>query len=248
MRDIKYVKNYIWIFILLVGNFVAYYFLVSNKSDFASNFLLNFGTGLLQTIIIVILIERKLLKQQEENRQKMQAYALKSLRISIYNQLDILFSFILSSVKSIEKLGRQYNSIADLLKSNFSHENIQAMGFFADHCDAHVSIIYIRNINKTFKDNIIEMLSIYSSYLDSDLMNSITIILHNSFFNTFNDSFIYETLKNDPDHQYFLLKGQNQSIREYINELISVIEKYNSYNKGNKIDINVAINEWLEKS
>jgi hypothetical protein len=246
-KDIEYVKNYIWVFLLLVGNFTAYYLLVSNKSDFASNFLLNFGTGLLQTIIIVILIEKKLLKQDEVNRQKMQRYALKSLLTNIYDQMGILITFISSSKISLEELNRQYSSIRDLLKSNYCCESIKTTGFCFNYCDGAISIKKIQNNNNSFKNNLIDMLAIYSSHLDCDLVDSISIILNNYFFNAFNDLIICEMLKSNPDHKFLFLKEQQQSICEYINELIKVIEKNNIYNEKDKIDISISIRDWINK-
>lgn len=246
-KDIKYIKNYIWVLVLLVGNFTAYYFLISDKSDFTNSFLLNFGTGLLQTIILVILIERKLLKQEEENRQKMQTYALKSLSTNIYDQLGILITFITSSKIPIEELGKQYPSIKDLLKSNYSCESIKKTGFCFDYCDGAVSIKNIQNSNKIFKNNIIDMLAIYSSHLDDDLMDSISKILQNPFYNSFNDSIICKMLEDNPKHTYYFLEEKHQSIHEYINELIKVIEKYNTYNKKDKINIDINIRNWVNK-
>ena len=226
----KFLRNSYILLILLAFFLLLLYLKNPGTTHWLQDFTLNLMTEIIGILLVVILIDRVININQENERKKLQEIAFQQLRIPLLHHFTLLFNIFKSSV--LEKPKKNYIEVSDLFDDIYFDQityfdfSKPAPIFPQTDWSNHLS-----NKSREFKNDLNRTVEKYSLYLESDIIDLIEEIINSSFI-----SFIIQSpgiIKIDEikgySRQYNLFGGPGfrDLMEEYTTLLTKLITHYN---------------------
>lgn len=226
----KFLRNSYIILLSLIIILILLYFINPYDTSWLHDFSLNLTTEIMGILLVVLLIDRVISINQENERQRCQKIAFQQLRIPLLNNFILLFNIFKSSVQV--KPDKNYINVSDL----FDDLYFDQITFFDFSKPAPVApstnwFNYLSKDCSEFKENINRTVDKYSFCLEPDVIDLMEEIINSSFI-----SFILQA-PSIPEidrregyirrYNFFEGQGMVDLVTKYTNSLTKLIDYYN---------------------
>ncbi len=233
----KFLRNVCYELIFLIIIFILLYYVNPYSTNWLQAFSLNLMTNIISILLVVLLIDRVISINQENERIMRQKIAFQQLRLPLLHHFTLLFNIFKASVQV--KPDKNYKNVSDL----FDDMYFDQITFLDFSRPAPVTpptdwFNYLAQNCLEFKENLNRTVEKYSFFLEPDVIDLIEEIVNSHFI-----AFILQAPRipewdrregYNRRYEFFGGQGMIDLIKEYTELFVKLVEHYNQYALSDK--------------
>lgn len=242
----KYLRNVCYQLILLIIILILLYDINPYSTNWLQAFSLNLMTNIISMLLVVLLIDRVISINQENERIMRQKIAFQQLRLPLLHHFTLLFDIFKASVQV--KPDKNYKNVSDLFDDMY-FDQITFLDFSKPSPLEPPTdwFNYLAQNCLDFKDNLNRTVEKYSFFLDPDVIDLIEEIVNSPFI-----GFILMAPRIPEWHrregytrryEFFGGQGMIDLVKKYTELFVKLVEHYNQ-NALNEKKIIMTNNLW----